>query len=238
MRALKAKFAGVLEERTRLAREIHDTLLQGVTGIALQLGSVLPHVRTSPDAAAEALERIVELALETSREARQAVWDMRPTALADDDFVRAVETTARRRTNGATITVSLSVTGHPRPLSLSHQSVALRVVQEAVANVVRHAEARTIRLFLVYGERRLRVAVIDDGRGFDVETDFHSYEGHWGLLGMRERASGLGGALVVHSAPGRGAAVTLVLPYRARTRRKVRLSDPPNGSSENPSPRE
>jgi signal transduction histidine kinase len=220
MQALKAKFAGILEERNRMAREIHDTLLQGVTGIALQLGSVLPHVRTSPDAAAAAIERIVELALETSRDARQAVWDMRPPALDDGDFARAVELTAARLASSAAIDVSLSVTGAVRRLPLNHQSVALRVVQEAVANVVRHAGARTIRLRLVYGERRLRVAVMDDGRGFAVESDFRSYEGHWGLLGMQERASSLGGALVVRSAPDRGTRVVLVLPYRARAHKQ------------------
>jgi signal transduction histidine kinase len=224
MRALKAKFAGILEERTRLAREIHDTLLQGVTGIALQLDTLLPQVRTSPDAAAEALERIIQLALETSRDARQAVWDMRPAALTDDgDFVRAVEVAAGRLTAGAAVDVSLSVTGRVRRLSLKQQSVVLRIVQEAVTNAVRHAEARTIRLLLVYGERRFRVAVIDDGRGFAVETDFRSYEGHWGLLGMQERASRLGGALAVQSAPAHGTKVTLVLPYRTRARKISRL---------------
>jgi signal transduction histidine kinase len=222
MRALKAKFTGILEERTRLAREIHDTLLQGVTGIALQLGTVLPQVRTSPDAAAEALERIVELALQTSRDARHAVWDMRPPALADGNFVRAVEVTAARLSAGAAIPISLSVTGRVRRLSLKHQSVALRIVQEAVANAIRHAKARTIRLLLVYEENRLHVAVMDDGRGFAVETDFRSYEGHWGLLGMQERAVSLGGALAVQSAPEQGTTVTLELPYRARARKGSR----------------
>jgi signal transduction histidine kinase len=224
MRALKAKFTGILEERTRLAREIHDTLLQGVTGIALQLGTVLPQVRTSPDAAAEALERIVELALQTSRDARHAVWDMRPPALADGNFVRAVEVTAARLSAGAAIPISLSVTGRVRRLSLKHQSVALRIVQEAVANAIRHAKARTIRLLLVYEESRLHVAVMDDGRGFAVETDFHSYEGHWGLLGMQERAVSLGGALAVQSAPEQGTTVTLELPYRARARKGSRAA--------------
>jgi signal transduction histidine kinase len=216
MRALKARFAGILEERTRLAREIHDTLLQGVTGIALQLGTVLPQVRTSPDEAADALERIVELALETSRSARQAVWDIRPPALADGDFAHAAETAAQRIANDAGIAVTLSMSGDVRPLPLKHQSVVLRVVQEAVTNAVRHAHARMIRLHLAYGARRFHVAVSDDGRGFEVDPDFRSYEGHWGLLGMQERASSLGGALTVQSAPERGTTVKLLLPYRTR----------------------
>jgi signal transduction histidine kinase len=210
MRALRARF----EERTRLAREIHDTLLQGVTGIVLQLGVVLPQVRTSPDTATAMLERIIELAMATSREARQAVWDMRPTALDDVDFPHAVEATARRLADAAGVAVGMSAMGSVRSLPLEPQSVVLRVVQEAVANVVRHAHARSIRLQLEYGTRRVRLVVTDDGRGFVVERNFHAYQGHWGLLGMQERASELGGALSVRSAPGSGTTVTLVLPYR------------------------
>jgi signal transduction histidine kinase len=201
-----------------MAREIHDTLLQGVTGIALQLGVVLPQVRTSPDAAAATLERIVELALATSREARQAVWDIRPVALDENDFARAVEAAARQVAADAPTAVHVSVSGHVCPLPVKHQAVVLRIVREAVANAVRHAQARSIRLQLRYGARRLHVAVADDGRGFVVQTDFHSYEGHWGLLGMQERASALGGALAVRSTPARGTTVTLVLLYQRRAR--------------------
>jgi signal transduction histidine kinase len=226
MRALKARF----EERTRMAREIHDTLLQGVTGIALQLGVVLPQVRTSPDEAAATLERIVDLALATSREARQAVWDIRPVALDENDFPRAVEAAVRQVAADAAIAVHVSVDGHACPLPVKHQAVVLRIVREAVANVVRHAQARSIRLQLRYGARRLHVAVTDDGRGFVVKTDFHSYEGHWGLLGMQERASALGGALTVRSTPARGTAVTLVLPYRRRARTAGMIA--PRGDAE------
>jgi len=215
VRALKARFAGILEERTRLAREIHDTLLQGVTGIELQLRAVCPHVRTSPERAAEVLDGIIELAEKTSRDARQAVWDMRPAAIGGGGgLAPAVETAARRLTAGTLITIRLSVSGRERRLPAAHETAVLRIAQEAVANAVRHARARTIRLRLAYGTRRLRVAVIDDGRGFTVEEDFRSYAGHWGLLGMQERAAGLGGALVVRSAPGRGTKVALLLPFR------------------------
>jgi two-component system sensor histidine kinase UhpB len=147
------------------------------------------------------------------------VWDMRPTALDDDAFLRAVASTARRLAGDASIAVGLSVSGLVRSLPLKHQSVVLRVVQEAVINAVRHAQARSIRLQLAYGERRLRLAITDDGHGFTVEANLHSYHGHWGLLGMQERASELGGALALRSAPGFGTKVTLVLPYRRRAER-------------------
>jgi signal transduction histidine kinase len=214
MRALRAR----ADERTRLAREIHDTLLQGVTGIALQLGVVLPQVRTSSEAAAASLERIVDLAVATSREARQAVWDIRPVALDEKDFPRAVEATARRVAADGGLAVRVSVVGRVRPVAATHQAVALRIVREAVTNAVRHAQARSIRLQLTYGAARLHVTVADDGHGFVVQQDFRTYGGHWGLLGMQERASGLGGVLAVRSSPGHGTTVRLVLPHRGRTR--------------------
>jgi signal transduction histidine kinase len=152
----------------------------------------------------------------TSREARQAVWDIRPVALGANDFPRAVEAAARQLAEDAGIALTGSVAGRARPLPVKHQAVVLRIVRESVANVVRHAHAHAIRLQIRYGARRLHVAVTDDGRGFVVQTDFHSYEGHWGLLGMQERASDLGGVLAIRSAPARGTRVTLVLPYRRR----------------------
>jgi signal transduction histidine kinase len=218
LRALKAKFAGALEERTRLAREIHDTLLQGVTGIALQLRAVLPDVGASPDAAADTLREILDLAERTSREARQAVWDMRPANSTRRDLARALEVTARRLTAATSIQVRLAVAGRARALDAHRHAAVVRVVQEAIANAVRHADARTIHVEIRFGDRRLDVTVTDDGRGFVVQRDFGSYEGHWGLLGMQERASSLGGVLTVRSAPGRGAIVRLVIPYSGALR--------------------
>jgi signal transduction histidine kinase len=213
IRAMKSRFAGVLEERTRLAREIHDTLLQGVTGVALQLRAVLPHLETAPESAVDTLANIVELAEKTSRDARQAVWDLRPVVLGENNLPEALEMTARRLTSGTGITVRVVVSGGARRLHAEHDTAVVRVVQEAVSNAVRHAAPREIRLLVGFGARRLRVVVGDDGRGFAVRDDFRSYAGHWGLLGMRERASRLGGAIVVQSLPACGTTVTLLLPY-------------------------
>ena len=210
-RVLKARVDGVLEERTRLAREIHDTLLQHVTGIALQLRAALPHIQTSPDDALTTLERVADLAENTSREARQVVWDMRPGALNEEEFVRAVEITAHRTLAAAPVALQFTASGRPSQLDEEAQRVVLRIVQEAMANVVRHAAANAIRLTLSFGARRLRVAVTDDGRGFNVESDFRSYAGHWGLVGMQERADQIGASLRVQSALHRGTTVTFDL---------------------------
>lgn len=214
-RVLKARVDGVLEERTRLAREIHDTLLQGVTGIALQLRAALPHVQASSDDALTTLERVADLAENTSREARDVVWDMRPNTLNGEEFVRAVEITAHRTLGRAALTLHFAARGRPRRLQDDAQRVVLRIVQEAMANVVRHAAASAIRLTLSFAVRRLRVVVVDDGRGFTVEPDFRSYAGHWGLVGMQERAELIGASLRVQSSPKLGTTVMLELPLPA-----------------------
>jgi signal transduction histidine kinase len=98
----------------------------------------------------------------------------------------------------------------------------LRIVQETMANVVRHAAANAIHLSLSFGPRRFSVAVVDNGRGFTVESDFRSYAGHWGLLGMQERAEEIGASLRVQSVPQRGTTVTLELLLPAsRTKRQL-----------------
>jgi signal transduction histidine kinase len=98
------------------------------------------------------------------------------------------------------------------------ESVMFRVASEAVTNVVRHAHARTVRVMLIYGDRSVRLAVQDDGRGFAVDPDLRTYAGHWGLLGMRERASQLRGRFRVRSAPGAGTKIMLQVPSRGAER--------------------
>jgi signal transduction histidine kinase len=114
IRVMKERFAGVLEERTRLAREIHDTLLQGVTGISLNLQAVLPEVRRSPTTALPTLERITELAVRTTREARLAVWDLRPQPLTQRELAKAVESVARLALGESSLTLQVSTTGRAR----------------------------------------------------------------------------------------------------------------------------
>ncbi|MFL5574480.1 MAG: histidine kinase [Gemmatimonadaceae bacterium] len=211
-RALEARFAGVLEERTRMAREIHDTLLQGLTGIALQLRAMIPHVRTAPDEAADSLQRLVELADRASRDARRAVWDLRSPALARAGLPGALEQVTRRAAGG--VALHFAIRGTPRPLPSAIEDTVLRVGQEAVVNAIKHAQARCVAVSVVYGPRAVRLAVVDDGRGFPVDPDLRSYAGHWGLLGMRERAERVGATLTVRSAVGAGTTVELLVPKR------------------------
>ncbi|WP_284351401.1 sensor histidine kinase [Roseisolibacter agri] len=215
-RAMEARFAGVLEERTRMAREIHDTLLQGVTGIALQLRATLPHVRRSPEGAAEVLERMMALAEATSRDARRAVWDLRGPVAGEGGLPRALLDMARRAAGGAGPAVESAVQGTPRALPRLVHDAIYHVAQEAVANAVRHAAARRIELRLRYARGAVHLTVADDGQGFEFDAGFRSYAGHWGLIGMRERADRIGATLTVASARGEGTTIALRVPCAGR----------------------
>jgi signal transduction histidine kinase len=113
----------------------------------------------------------------------------------------------------------VSTTARARGVPAHAQGAVLRVVQEAVSNVVRHAAARRVRIRLSFRAACLCVKVADDGKGFAVKRDFRSYTGHWGLVGMRERANQIGAAFSVRSAPGQGTVVTLDVPIAAASKR-------------------
>jgi signal transduction histidine kinase len=223
-RVLEARFSAQLEERTRLAREIHDTLLQGFTGVSLQLLAAMGR-RGDPSEFTASLADVLALAQKTLADARQAVWDMRPPALEGNDFVTALEE-ALDRSVGAALALDYVVQGVPHALRPEVETVVYRIAQEAVTNVVKHAAAHTARVTLRYEDRSVRLTVVDDGRGFSVDPDRRTYAGHWGLLGMRERASQLRGKVVVRSAPGAGTTVVLRVPSRGMER-GVREAPPP-----------
>jgi PAS domain S-box-containing protein len=211
-RAMRARFAAALDERTRLAREIHDTLLQGVTGIALKLVAATGRLPGPPEAVA-ALRDVIALAQKTLVDARRAVWDLRSPSSAGTDFTLALRTAAEDSARGTGLALEYEVEGMPRPLDSEVEGASLRVVQEAITNVIKHAGAATVHLRVEFGERRVRLSVTDDGRGFDMDSHLPTFGGHWGLLGMRERASQVRGRLRVRSVPGRGTRVVLWVPY-------------------------
>jgi PAS domain S-box-containing protein len=214
-RVLEARFAAVVDERTRLAREMHDTLLQGFTGVALQLVAAANRVTGPPEAIA-GLGDVVSLAQKTLEDARRAVWDLRAPASASADFPAAVRTVAEDGIRHTGLTLDCQVGGVPRPVEPDVEAVVLRVLQEAVTNIVKHAAARTVRVKLSFGSRGVRLSVSDDGRGFVVDPDFRAYGGHWGLLGMRERASQVHGTLRMRSNPEEGTEIVLLVPYAVR----------------------
>jgi len=213
-RSVKASHEAVVGERTRIAREMHDGLLQNVTGIALQLRAVLPRVRSAPDEAGTVLESILELAERTTTEARLAVVGIRHLT-EPGNLVDALQGAAERTLEASSIGLAVKVNGGRRAMSHRVCDAATSIVQHAITNVLRHAHAQRVQLALNFGTRKLRITIRDDGRGF-VPDDSTTATTHFGLVGMRERAKEIGAEVRVRSAPERGTTVTILVPYRIR----------------------
>jgi signal transduction histidine kinase len=214
-RVLRASFQAKLDERTRLAREIHDTLLQGFTGVSLQLVAAQRREEMSPECRA-VLGNLVSVAQTTIADAREAVWDMRPPPLRGGDFAEFLRESITDIAAPINLPVDFQVLGMQYALVPDVETAVYRVAQAAAANVVQHAAAHLLRVVISFRKRNIKLVVADDGRGFAVDPELHTYAGRWGLLGMRERASQLAGTVAIRSAPGEGTEVTLRLPRRAR----------------------
>jgi signal transduction histidine kinase len=217
--AQQERLDAVLAERTRLAGELHDTLLQTFTGVMLQLQALRGRMLSAPREAEQDLGRVLNAADAALRDARAAVWDMRVPSLEERDVAAALEGAAReavalhRIAAAAEVDLEVTITGDRRRLSPAVETAAHRVGREAVANALRHADAKHIRVAIAFESRHLCVGVCDDGVGFDMAL-LHptAGRGHWGLVGMGERARTARGTLDVRSAPGSGTAVQLRVP--------------------------
>jgi signal transduction histidine kinase len=203
-----------LAERVRVAGELHDTLLQGFTGVTLQLQGAVQrwHADGRHDAANE-LSRVLSLADETLREARDAVWDLRAAEIDHDDLAGALESAVRRAIGASRTHLRFTTIGERRPVAPPIQMALVRIAREAAFNAVKHAQPPTIEVHLTYEPSSVRLDVRDDGRGLrrgDVDAAANS--GHWGVVGMRERARRVGGTLDIGSAPGQGTMLSLRIP--------------------------
>lgn len=203
------RMVGVLQERARLAREIHDTLAQGLSGITTQLEAA---EQAMPDLAAvrKRIALAKELARDNLREARRSVDALRPGPLADARLEAALAEVAGRWSRSSGVAATVSVEGTPRPLPGEVGTTLLRAAQEGLSNVAKHARAGRVAITLTYMDDEVALDVFDDGAGFDAATPSAGY----GLAAMRERAGGVGGTLTVESAPGEGTALCLRIPSR------------------------
>ncbi|MFI9008234.1 sensor histidine kinase [Actinosynnema sp. NPDC053489] len=197
---IQAHEAGVLDERQRLAREIHDTLAQGFAGIITQLQADEDPPRH--------VETALRLARENLAEARRSVHALRPPALVDANLPDALAEVAAGWTDQTGVAASIHTTGAARALHPEVEVTLLRAAQEALSNVAKHARASRVGLTLSYMEDVVTLDVRDDGAGFDPEAHTDGF----GLVGMRQRVSRLAGALVVESEPGGGTAVSASVP--------------------------
>ncbi len=205
--------AGVLTERERLAREIHDTLAQGLSSIQLLLRAAERTIDTDPDTARQQVVTAREAAVANLAEARRFVRDWAPPDLESGSLRHALEQLSQRATATSGIPVDLTVSGTVVPLLTGHEVALLRIAQQAVANAIQHAEASHIHLTLSYMDAEIALDVVDDGRGFDdPAVGDQSGSRGFGLAAMRARAAALNGTVAIESAAGHGTAVAVTLP--------------------------
>lgn len=210
---LKSQFNAALAERSRIAQELHDTLLQGFAGVALQLKRARLALPEQPDVADETLARVEQQTWEALRETRESVWDMRATDLDEADLAAALEASARAATAGISLDVKVTTKGARRRLPRALETTAFRIGREAVANAVKHAEARRLDIEVEFAPAALILRVRDDGRGFTADQrDRATREGHFGISGMIERARRAGGSCELRPGPNGGTVVDLQLP--------------------------
>jgi signal transduction histidine kinase len=208
----KLQHGAVLEERNRIARELHDTLEQELAGITMQLDLASDCFQQAPRVAQQALETARGMSRHSMIEARRSVWDLRCQLLEDGNLVSAISRVVEPLVLRSGSKIDVRIAGEPVRLAAAAEMNLLRIAQEAVANAVKHGGAGHIQVDLEYGSDAVRLSVADDGRGFDPAQS--SSTGHFGLLDMRERAQSLGSNLELHSAAGKGARISVAVSWK------------------------
>ena len=209
---VRSRFGIVLNERERLAREIHDTLAQSFVGISSQLDAAVTFLPESATPARICIDLARKMARHSLTEARRSVMDLRAALLDNQDLAAALESGVGMWTAGTGIDASVAATHPSGPLSKDVEQHVFRIAQEAVTNVVKHAHAKKIDVTLDIQPRKLNLTIADDGCGFDEGQAFASARGHFGLIGMRERAKRLRGDLRLESHAGGGTRVEVEVP--------------------------
>jgi PAS domain S-box-containing protein len=208
--AEQSRQAAILEERNRMARDIHDTLAQGFTGVIVQLEAVQDAIACCRRKEAnQHLRRAGELARRSLNEARRSVHALRPQALQGGNFWEALKGIIKNTTAGTALHTTFTVRGKMRHLPLVWQENLLHIGQEALTNALKYAHPRNFETKLTFNTKELRLELRDDGKGFKVKERHDGF----GLAGMRERVEQMGGTLKISSARGKGTDVLVTLPF-------------------------
>lgn len=205
----QSRQAAVVAERNRLAREIHDTLAQGLTGVIVQLEAAEDALAQNlAKAASTHIERASQLARDSLQEARRSVHALRPLVLEGKNLCAAIEELVKKMTAGTNLRAKFSVQGEPQPIPREWEENLLRVSQEVLTNTLRHAHASQFKVHFIFYTRSIHMELRDDGNGFDSAKRYDGF----GLLGIKERVESMGGELSVQSAPGNGTTTHVTLP--------------------------
>jgi signal transduction histidine kinase len=210
---LRIRYQAALMERSRIAQELHDTLLQGFTGITIQLRAIQRILSRRPEEGVAALEAALTAADTTLRDARHTIWDMRAVELEGHNLPEALEGALRSMLTGTPLVLDFSVSGSPRPLSPDVEIAVLRIGREAVLNTLKHADAGRVEVTVEYDTNFLRLTIRDDGRGMQSGvTEAAAADGHLGVPGMRARAHRAEGTMEIASERDHGTTVRVSLP--------------------------
>lgn len=213
MRQAHSRWEAVLEERGRVAREMHDTVIQGCGSISALLEASFMLGDSAADTRRELLTCARDQVRTTIEEARRAVWNLRQKP-ASAGIGAAIVQMAHQLSTEARVPITCETSGKPYGLEPTVEHDVLMVAREALHNAIQHAQPATLRILLRYEARDVRLTVVDDGCGFDHAAAEPASSEHYGLIGMRERVERLGGALHFDSAPGRGTRVEVILPLK------------------------
>jgi signal transduction histidine kinase len=209
------QFRAGLTERTRLAQELHDTLEQSITGIALQLDMVANQFENNRVSASRHLKLARGLMRQSQVDLRRSVWGLRSRADEQFNLTNALITSSRQITGDTGIRFEVKTFGEAHPLSEIVEENLLRIGQEAVTNVVKHSGPALVKIKLYFNPHNVVLQINDDGRGFDPAGCVGPKDGHFGLLGIRERTERLGGQVSITSAPGAGTAIHVEIPINS-----------------------
>jgi signal transduction histidine kinase len=209
----QARQAAIESERNRLARDMHDTLAQGFTGVIVQLEAAEDAiVQGLTRAADQHISQAGEMARYGLTEARRSVQALRPRLLEENDLCTALKKMIQRTATGTGLQANLTVKGQPQPLPSHWDEHVLRISQEVLTNTLRHAQAGNFMATIQYHTGKFELELRDDGRGFSA-TERHD---GFGLTGIQERVAQMGGSLMINGSPGRGVTVFVTLPLIVR----------------------
>jgi signal transduction histidine kinase/ligand-binding sensor domain-containing protein len=215
IRQVRTRFALVLEERARISREVHDTLIQSLVAVAVQIGSVVKQVAPEARGLREQLDQLRKQTEEQIREARESIWNLRSPTLERLGLIAALRQAGEQLSQRASMRLSFAVTGQPRAAPAGIDAQLLRIGREALTNVWRHAQATEVRLELNYDVDRVLLRVSDNGIGFDPDSPEMESIPRYGLMTMAERAQRSGGELTIISGKNRGTEVVATFPIAA-----------------------
>jgi ligand-binding sensor domain-containing protein/signal transduction histidine kinase len=221
LRQVHARFRAVLEERNRVAREMHDTVIQGCASVSALLEAVVAVEPNENGSGRELLDCARKQVRATVDEARRAVWNLRRSGTTSPEIGPLLDQMAQQASNASRVPVCCQTSGRPVVLDPAVEHDILMVAREAVYNAVKHAKPKEVRILVQFADDRIQMRVVDDGCGFDPDQPFSGVDEHFGLVGMRERTERLGGRFEIRSVLGKGTELLVEVPVQSAAAQKL-----------------